>query len=317
MGIESVPKCGIVGGGRTRNGLGPYIVRDLEAAGASVVAVTGRDAARTEAVAAAMRETYSHRVSAHTQVADMIERAGVDALVIAAPIPVHLRALEAGLAAGVSVLCEKPLVAPQEHDEVADLIHAYAARELLLMENCPWPYVLHVLPELYPELRQQPVELLQMRLSPSGKGRFMLEDSVSHFISVLQKLLPVDATTRVEDIEMTGCEPATESVEIGMALESPFPRLRTTLYLERCEAQPRPAWVAVNDKRVARRIQRRDYSISFAAGARSLAVVDPMTALLRDFVHLLRTPDLDRTRAESFAIRERARFYRLIVAAWG
>ena len=310
------PRCGVVGPARTRIGLGPYLARDLEKAGASVVAVCGRDLGRTEATASEFAARFGHPVAAYTSLAAMLDREKLDGLVIAAPIPVHKPALEAALEAGVSVLCEKPLVAPEEHHQVPALVDAFADRGLTLMENCIWPYTLPAVWALYPDLRAQPVESFEMRLSPVGTGKHALEDSLSHFVSVIQDLVAVDSSTRIADLQLRGAGPESERIEIDLRLESPFPGLQSTLYLARCATQPRPAWVAVNGKRVERRIDSRDYSISFWAGGRSHSLEDPLAALVRVFVQLLREPSLDRARAESSAIRERARLYRTILDAW-
>jgi hypothetical protein len=316
MASAAAPRCGIVGAARTNTGLGPFLARELVAAGARVAAIAGRDPARTAAVAQDLTARWGQPVAAYDSVAEMLARADLTALVIAAPIAAHLPALRAALHAGVAVLCEKPLVAPEEHDEVPALLAEFRTRGLLLVENCPWPMVLHVLPSLHPELQSAAVESVEMLLSPTGRGRIMLIESLSHFVSVLQHLLPVDSRTRVSAIDLRGAAPDSESAEITVVCESPFPALRSTLYLRRCETQPRPAWVAVNGKRVERRIRQRDYSISFQAGDRCLTVEDPLGALVRRFVLMLRESDLDRARAESFAIQERARLYHTIVQAW-
>lgn len=311
-----VPRCGIVGAGRSRNGLGPFLARDLEAAGAQVVAIAGRHAERTRALAEEMAEAWDHEVAACRTTEEMLESSGLDALVIAAPIAVHRPALEAALEARVAVLCEKPLVSPEEHAAVGGLLDGFAERGLLVMENCQWPYMLGVLDELLPGLRQQPVERIEMLVSPIGRGRHMLVDSLSHFLSVIQHLVPVDPSTRLLQPSVSDCQADTESLELTVELESPFPQMRSTLYLRRCAVQPRPAWVAVNGERVERRIRPRDYSISFSGGGRTVGIEDPLTALVRQFVVLLREPDLERARAEACSIRERARLYRAVFEAW-
>ena len=305
-----------MGAGRSRNGLGPFLARDLEAAGARVVAIAGRHAGRTREVAAEMAASAGHEVAACTSLAELATDHGLDAVVIAAPIEVHLPALEACLEAGVSVLCEKPLVAPEQHEMVPELLDRFAERGLLLMENCQWPFMLGVLDELFPGLAGRPVERIEMLVSPIGRGRAMVVDSLSHFLSVIQHLVRVDPSTQLRNLEVSACEQDTESLELNVELETPFPAVRSSLYLRQCAVQPRPAWVAVNGERVERRIRPQDYSISFTGGGRTIGIEDPLTALVRQFVVLLREPDLDRARAEASLIRERARLYRAVFSAW-
>ena len=97
-------RCGVVGAGRSRVGLGPFLVRDLEAAGASVTAIAGRDGKRTSALAREYAERYDHPVVASVSVPEMLATEGLDAVVIAAPIEVHLPALRAAVEAGVHAL---------------------------------------------------------------------------------------------------------------------------------------------------------------------------------------------------------------------
>src|SRR5690242_18916674 len=67
------------------------------------VAVCGRTAEKAKAFA----ETY--RVAAFTDVAEMIAKAGVEAICICTPHPQHAAPAIAAAQAGVSVIVEKPL----------------------------------------------------------------------------------------------------------------------------------------------------------------------------------------------------------------
>ena len=51
---------GIVGAGRSRNGLGPFLASHLEAAGGQVVAVSGRSADRAAAAADGLETRLGH-----------------------------------------------------------------------------------------------------------------------------------------------------------------------------------------------------------------------------------------------------------------
>ncbi|MEM7198729.1 MAG: Gfo/Idh/MocA family oxidoreductase [Planctomycetota bacterium] len=309
-------RCGVVGAGRTRNGLGPFMARDLERAGAEVVAVVGRDQARAEAAAVPLRDQLGHDLAAHGSVAEMMAAHELDGMVIASPVATHLAALRAAAAAGVAALGEKPLVTPEEHGEVPGLIAAFAERGTPLLENCQLPHVLGVFDTLFPGLRQGRIESLELRMAPSGTGRTMVVDSASHLLSLVQSVVPIDASTRVRRLEISDRSAASERTEVVLELESPFPTVRCTLYLERCAEQPRPQWIALNGQRVERRIQMSDYSMGYWDGQRGVPVADPLAAQVRAFVQIVGEPDRDRIRAESDAILERARLYRDIVAAW-
>lgn len=74
-----------------------------ETPGARLVAVCGRDAARTAAFASA------HGCGMASSLEDLIRRSEVDVLMVATPSGAHLDAAVAAARAGKHVLCEKPL----------------------------------------------------------------------------------------------------------------------------------------------------------------------------------------------------------------
>lgn len=75
-----------------------------------LVAVTGRDAARTAAFARAWSWPGEGPVACAVSVRSMLERGDLDAVYIATPHAFHAASIEACLRAGMPVLCEKPLV---------------------------------------------------------------------------------------------------------------------------------------------------------------------------------------------------------------
>src|SRR5262245_11429422 len=91
---------GIVGAGRSRNGLGPFLATFLERAGCRVTAVAGRSPERAEANAAALGERLGHEVRPCRDL-DELCTSGIAALVIASPPEHHLAALRAAAAAGL------------------------------------------------------------------------------------------------------------------------------------------------------------------------------------------------------------------------
>ena len=109
-------RVGLVGGGRTRNGLGPFLARFLERDGARVVAVVGRNDQRAALVAEQLGRELGHAVAAHGDVASVLRVESLDALVISSPIETHCAALQLASKAGVHVLCEKPLVSLAESE---------------------------------------------------------------------------------------------------------------------------------------------------------------------------------------------------------
>ncbi len=213
-------KCGLVGPGRTRNGLGPFLATFLERAGLRVVAAAGRDWARTEHATGALDERLGHAVPAFADVREMLSTEPLDVLVIASPPDAHRAALEAALAARVHAFCEKPLVLPRECGAVPELCDRFAAAGLVLAENCQWPEVLPAFEALWPgSTAARPAELA-MGLSPVGRGRAMVADSLPHFLSVAQTLWPVDRRTEVAGVAFAGAAPDAEHLMLELVLRS-------------------------------------------------------------------------------------------------
>jgi hypothetical protein len=248
----------------------------------------------------------------------MVRGEELDALIVAAPTPAHLPALRIALDAGLHVLCEKPIVAESELGELTALLDAFVERGLLVMENCQWPEVLGAFDIAWPGLRVAPAEEFGLGLAPAGSGRAMVEDSLSHFLSVAQGLFPVGADTVVASVEIDGLAAEAERCSIRVELRNPDRRrLRGRLELVRVATQPRPAWIEVDGHRLDRRVRLPDYALSLeTADGRSIPIEDPLRRLVYRFALFATAPDRDRIRTEADRIRQRARLYGGILRAW-
>lgn len=308
--------CGLVGPGRRRNGLGPFLARWLEAAGIQVKAAAGRSLERSLVDCDRLAGELGHGVAAYGSLAKMLAAEEFDALVIASPQESHLEGIEAALAAGLHLLCEKPLVTEAEIGRVASLVEGFVERGLVLWENCSWPETLPAMLELYPQRGSGLPRRVAMGLSPSGRGRSMVEDSLSHFLSILQALLPVNQESRVTGLEWSCRDREAEAVDLCFSLAGDFPGVLARFELRHCQNQPRPAWISIDGDRMDRHIRLADYQISFRGGGRETKVDDPLARLVYGFANQVRNPDLERIRSEAGRIRDRARLYQQILADW-
>lgn len=307
-------RAALLGPARRRDGLGPFFARYLEDAGVAVTAVAGSEIARTAAAAAEFAREFGHPVTACRDVLELCAEP-VDALVIAAPNAAHLLALRTALARRLAVLCEKPLVEPGEHHLVPELVAGFVSAGVPLLENCQWPNCLEALFTLHPQLRGAAIQEIGMLLSPSGIGRTMLVDSLSHFVSVLQALLPITAATSVTGIAFHGAGPTSERLTLDCAVHGPFAPVRARLWLERAPDQPRPAALVVNGCRIDREIRQPGYRIVFRGQHSTIEIADPLRELVYGFARFLREPNRDRIRTTADAIVQRARLFERIVAA--
>ncbi len=305
-------RVGIVGAGRTRQGLGPYLAAACEAAGARVAAVSGRDLQSARRVADELGSALGHAVAVAADADELAH--GVDALVVAAPAAAHEAGLRAALDAGVPCLCEKPLLPFADAATAQQLIEGFARRQATLFENCQWPMVLPALQSLFPELRGQPVRSVTMGLSPSAAGRAMIEDSLSHVLSVVQALVSVDAAAGVREVRQTDPGDDAEHNVLTFAVTGDAGPVVVELRLDRCPQPPRPAWLAVNGRRMDRRIGV-GYALSFVADGREHAVVDPLFALVARFVAACRADSIELRAARTATIAARAQLGAAVFAA--
>ena len=302
----------IVGAGRSRNGLGPFLAKAFEREGASVAAVAGRDAARAEANAASLSALLGHPVRAFAGL-DALCASGIDALVVASPAESHLAALRAAASAGVSCLCEKPIVLPAEVAAAMDPLAALARSGALVAENVQWPENLGVLEALHGPAPDGGPTRVVMGLSPiAAEPRAMAEDSLPHLLSLVwsvARLLP-EERLRLRAATLDAAGPG--RCDLTLALESPRRTVEASLRLSQCEEQPRPAWFSVDGRRVDRRIGP-GYSISFAGGGNEVSVEDPLQKLVGKFCRDLQAPPSSlrdvRRAAAAFAVASRLEVY--------
>ncbi|MCB9876223.1 MAG: Gfo/Idh/MocA family oxidoreductase [Planctomycetes bacterium] len=312
-------RIGIVGAGRTRQGLGPYLADWFERHGCRVTAISGRDPGRTAAAGVAIAERLRHPVEVCADAQELATR--VDALVVACPVPGHLDGLDAALAAGVPCLCEKPLVGPAALDAGLARVAAFRSRGLLLAENCQWPFALAAWDELF-GARPSPPREVAMGLSPSGTGPGMVEDSLSHVLSLVQALAPLPPEARVEQVRHSDRGAHAERNDVRFRIVGGAEPIDVVLHLARCPSPPRPAWFALDGRRLDREIGPA-YAIAFrAADGRAAKVRDPLDLLVYRFAADLaaeadpsRAQDLDATRAQADAIALRLRLFAAVLDA--
>ncbi|HEX6812810.1 MAG TPA: Gfo/Idh/MocA family oxidoreductase [Planctomycetota bacterium] len=300
-------RIGIVGAGRSHQGIGPYHAEAFEAAGARVAAVSGRDLVSAQRAATALAARFGHPVTAAPDPRSLA--ASVDALVVASPHAVHLEGLDAALAAGVPCLCEKPLVSWPDAEAGLARIRQFRDRGLLLVENCQWPFVLPALFALHPDLEGAPIRRVVMGLGPSGAGPAMVADSLSHVLSVVQELAPLDPQCEVRNLRQSNRARDAEANAVTFDLRGATATIAVELHLRRCPEQPRPAWIAVDGQRMDRRIGP-DYAQSFVApDGRAMNVRDPLHQLVYRFASHLEANDRERTTAIAASTALRLRLY--------
>jgi hypothetical protein len=285
----SAPRVGLVGARRRRQGLGPFVARDLVRAGATVPCVLGTREETVDAARRALEESYGIVARGYVDVAEMLARESLDALAILSPAETHEAQLRSALGAGLHALCEKPLLWGGEGlaKRSADLVEQFRERELLLRENCQWPYTLDAFRRLHPDARDEPPTRFFMHLTPVSTGANRLGDALPHPLSLLQALAPGD-DARVEHPRFAAGPEGRGGVNVAFTYRAGGAVVEAEVALVPSETLPREAAYAVNGRRAERRVRLADYSMRFASGSRSVEVEDPLDLLVADFVQDLR-----------------------------
>lgn len=280
-------RVGIVGVRRARQGLGPFVARELRAAGAEVVGFAGTSLASVAEAARALGDLGLPDANGYVGLDALLAQETLDALAILSPIETHAACLEAALAAGLHVLCEKPFVwdVAQPAAVAKRLVDGFAARGLLLYENCQWPYALSAFEALHPGglAAGRPPHRFGMRLSPSATGARMLVDMLSHPLSLLQALTGA-AGGRIEDVRFSTRNPAAETLRVGFLHAVEGHEVEVELVLVGNSAAPREAWLEIDGLRARRSVRASDYAHFLEDGGREVPLPDPLAALVRDFV---------------------------------
>ena len=316
----SAPRVGIVGARRVRQGLGPFVARDLVAARVEVPCflVTSQ-----RSIAPALAEIERHAgisPRAYSDVERMLDAEALDALAILSPAETHEEYLWRAVRHGLPVLCEKPLVWGMRDpaDSASELVGAFVARELLLYENCQWPFALTGFEQLHPGVLERPPRRLRMELQPVSRGRQALGDSLSHPLSLLQTLLPGDEPS----IEALAFEPDrplrdTEPLTVRFRYRSDGLACEAELALTHAETLPRRAALAIDGREGVRVVAPETYRLSWVApDHRSVPMDDPLTSLVADFTGRLRVPDAADRHSRARDIEQRMALLTEIASAY-
>lgn len=306
MTAEAKPRIGIVGAGRRRQGLGPFVARDLVAAGAVIPGFVVTRAESRDAVLRAWSDDLGIAPRGHLDLPSLLAEGGLDALAILSPAETHERHLEAALEAGLHVLCEKPFLwgRPELGAAARRLALGFDARGLLLWENCQWPYALPAFEQLHPGALSGPLRRLAMRLQPASRGAQMLGDSVPHVLSLIQALLPGGAG-RIEQLRFAGGEPASDRLDLAFRFLAGERALEVEIELRRSDGHPREAVLEIDGLRAERLVAADGYRLSFGADGRRVPLPDPLTRLVADFTAALPPPGARATATRSREIAER------------
>ncbi len=189
--IEPRLRAGIVGPLRSRQGLGPFFKRFLEAEGVDCTAFVARTAEGREKALSEWKSADGPEVHGYLDTSEMLEEEAtrgraLDILVIASPTGTHAGPLMAALEHPVHVLCEKPFLsgARGSAERAVEILRSLQKAGKQLEVHVQWPKTLPFYFELFPDRAKEEPRRLDMLLSPIHEGRALISDTLPHILSL-------------------------------------------------------------------------------------------------------------------------------------
>ncbi len=252
----------VVGARRVRHGTGPFLARMLHGAGVRVVGVVGSTSSSAREAAEDL-EPHGIRAQACTTPEEVFVELRPDLLVVASPYPSHRAWLLEAMEAGVHVLCEKPLWAgPAE--TTRELVRGFAARGLVLAENCQWPETLPAFRALHPGVDPAAASTFRMLLAPPLRGVERWAEVLSHPLSLLQAVLP--GPFELEEVRFQEVSPDAPDSRLGFTWRAADRELCCEVVLEDLGRFPRPAEYAFDEFVCRRVVDPETYRMEFVSG---------------------------------------------------
>jgi predicted dehydrogenase len=278
-------RVGIVGARRRRQGLGPYVARELVRAGASIPCILGTTRASVEVARRELVETLHLDPRGFVDIDEMLASEPLDALAILSPPESHAMYLEAALAAGLHVFCEKPFLwgGPELGARARRLVAEFAERGLVVRENCQWPFTLPAYEKLFPGVLARPPELFAMSLSPPSGGRRMLPDALPHALSLLQAIVP-SPDPAIEEIRFSTADPDAAEILVSFRYRAGPTRVRTEVRLVHGPTQPRAATYGLDGRLAWREVRMSDYRLWLHSETDRVALEDPLGRAVVEFL---------------------------------
>ncbi|MGE4651937.1 MAG: Gfo/Idh/MocA family oxidoreductase [Myxococcota bacterium] len=312
----SAPRVALIGARRVRQGLGPFVARDLRAAGAEVPCFLVTRPESIEAAARGLREVAGLEARGFVDLDELIARETPDALAILSPAETHAGILEQAAAARLHVLCEKPFIWGETRATARcrEILAAFEAGRRLVWENCQWPYALPAFEALHPGGLDGPPGRFEMELQPASRGLQSLADALPHPLSLLQALSPGEPEIR--DVWFSTLSEHAESMSLGFVYEAGGRDTAVEIKLSSSETAPRRAAFCIDGRRAERLVSGADYQLSLATADRSVPLADPLTQLVADFVETLRSASDEVRNPRAREIAQRMHLLMEVVSAY-
>ncbi len=275
-------KIAIIGAGRNKNGIGPYIAKYIHKTRAKVTAVLGTTAASSQAAAGNLCR-FGIAARAYTDFDCMVKAEKPDAIVIASPMGTHCKYLCKSVDSGMHVFCEKPFIwhknpAMDPADLLDKIFDKAGVRKVKIAMNCQWVFSIPFYERLCGPVDKKSVKAFWMRLSPSAPGLEAIPDSVPHALSLLFAALGKG------DISNFSTENSHEKSILRFSYDFSAGSCMSCIELVPSTAQPREFAYGFDSRIVFRKLDMNNYNIFFAHDKKTIRIDDPLELSVSDFI---------------------------------
>lgn len=275
-------RVAVIGARRTNAGTGGFLAQQAHAAGAEVIAIVGSsyDGAR---LAGEELLEFGLRPEVFAEEEEMLLEMSPEAVIIASPTNTHIDWLEQCLEQKVHVFCEKPLsISGAKYCD--KLIRGFTAKDLLISENCQWPFTLEAWQKLHPQTDFVNAQRFSMLMSPKLRGVQRWQDCLSHPLSLIQEIAPGPAHLEKVEYSELSADAADAALRFEYCTHSNV--LACEIIFEDLGVFPPPAEYAIDGK-LCHRIIGENYQVQFTAHAdepkNAVSIGDPMEQCLHAF----------------------------------
>ena len=224
-------------------------------------------------------ETFGAR--GYIDLLDALEVEQPEFVAICSPIDCHREQLEMVAARGCHCLCDKPLWwddgAQDRAAVTASLIDRFEEKDLHLAVLTQWPHALPAFFRLHPDLAAHAVESFAMHLGPISTGAAMVLDSMSHPLSILERI--------AGHAEVDGI--AARTAGRTQVISFSYGPVAVEVILTTTPNPPRPAAFAING-RWAHRVVGPGYRMFMEDDGRRVDMPDPMPMRVEEAVNAAR-----------------------------
>jgi hypothetical protein len=278
-------RVSIIGAGRNRNGIGEYIGRYFHTNGAEVTSVLGTSEKTSQGATIALRK-YGIVSTPYTSFHRMVEKEKPDVVVIASPSATHYEYLLKCVDQGLNVFCEKPFIWQQPGDvgrTVEELLKKAREKNITVAMNSQWPFATKYYEKMCGKVKVKQSNRFFIFMSPFSSGKEMIPESVPHPLSLLYCSL---GEGEIRDLGFES--PGGREMLITFTYLSKKGDCDVIIKLASQKTQPRDFQFGFNEKIVSRRIDVKNYDITFHYGAKQIKIVDPLDLSVRNFIEAVR-----------------------------